>query len=46
MKDYIILPKSDFYEVVEAESKEEAIINFAFSMDTDMNKYFDVKEVN
>lgn len=44
MKDYVIVPKTDFYEIIKANSPEEAIINFATSMDTDMNKYFDVIE--
>ena len=44
MKDYVIVPKTDFYEIIKAESPEEAIINFATSMDTDMNKYFTVIE--
>ena len=44
MKDYVIVPKTDFYEIIKAESPEEAIINFATSMDMDMNKYFTIIE--
>lgn len=42
MSEYYIIPKANWQETVEANSAEEAIVNFATSMDMDMNIYFDV----
>lgn len=42
MGKYYIIPKANWEDTVEANSAEEAIVNFATSMDMDMNIYFDV----
>lgn len=41
MGTYYIVPKDTVF-VVDSDSKEDAIVDFATSMDTDMNIYFDV----
>lgn len=40
MGSYYIVPKGRVF-VVDSSSKEDAIIDFATSMDTDMNIYFE-----
>lgn len=39
-KKYKIIPKEDISEIIESETADEAIIQFATTMDTDMNQYF------
>lgn len=40
MQKYFIIPKKSFEEEIMAENADEAMCNFAFQMDTDMNNYF------
>lgn len=41
MSKFYIIPKANWEDTIEANSAEEAIVNFATSMDMDMNIYFD-----
>lgn len=40
MERYVIIPKEFMSNVIEAENANEAVIQFATAMDTDMNQYF------
>lgn len=47
MSKYVIVPKIEYIsEAVEASSAEDAMIEFATSMDTDMNLYFQAIEAD
>ena len=47
MKDYVIVPKFEYVsEKIKAKSEDDAIINFATVMDTDMNLYFKAIEAD
>ncbi len=40
MKNYIIIPKKEFYSEIKGKNKEDAMAAFAAMMNTDMNLYF------
>lgn len=44
MKKYYVLPKYTIAEEIESETAEEAVIDFATRIDTDMNQYFKASE--
>ena len=42
---YAIVPNAQVIGIAECNTPEDAIINFATLMDTNMNKYFSAKEI-